>query len=201
MDEERALLLVSGYVRATEVALRLFMSIPNAITQMVYGFYPRLRRIGDDSFNTREFVLSEDRTLINGDGCCSSYLIYAECDEGYTTGIHLWSVKALVEPNCYRYIGIINQKQQCYISQCNALINDTIHCLYPRKSELWKADTTMTVKLDCNQWTASFYENDVLSKEETIEEGHAYYFVLKLCASKKFTSLQCVESTIRVKMD
>eukprot|EP01084_Bolivina_argentea_P040148 74193_1 len=201
MEEKLQLALISGYVRYIEQSVDLFMQIPVAITELIYDFYPRIRKIDRNAFNKDQFLLQNEDTKIIGNGCCSSYLIYAQCDNGFDKGIHLWSVKALIKPNCYRYIGIIDKKKSIYINTPNARINDdeqSLNYLYPPRSEHWTLNTTLTVKLDCNKWKIIFYANDIQKQEQQIEPRRTYYFVLKVCADKKFTILECVEPTVCV---
>ena len=101
-------LLVNGYVKSAQNEYEFFMDIPNELIDLIYTFYPRIRRINEDLFNKSQFILLNDNKTIKGKGNCSSYICYAECEQhdGYGTGIHYFSVKASIKP--YVNIYLIN---------------------------------------------------------------------------------------------
>ena len=110
-------LLVNGYVKSAQNEYNFFMDIPNELIDLIYEFYPRIRALNKDLFNKSQFILLDDNKTIRGKGNCSSYISYAECEQknGYGTGIHYFSVKALIKPYVIIYIYYILHSLYIYM--------------------------------------------------------------------------------------
>ena len=52
----------------------------------------------------------------------------------------------------------------------------------------------MTIKLDCNKWTITYFMDDTLIKTDKLNENVSYYFCGQFCEGKKWTHFKIVET-------
>ena len=86
--------------------------------------------------------------------------------------------------------------QDSFVNKPNAYLAQYSSYLYPKKSEKWLMNNTVTVKLNCNDWSVTFYQDGIIMEQKSIDKDTTYWFILKLCGGEGFTELQCVEPNI-----
>eukprot|EP01084_Bolivina_argentea_P053409 98037_1 len=177
--------------------------IPLEICQMIHGFYHSI--LGFDIFNDRVFQMNRNYIYGINSNTSGCYLVYAHHpykNKGYNKGVHLWSIKCnklchTFHEGCHHDIGIISCRNKNYTIKplfTRKYENDGV--LYKGFENVWKQGNIITVKLDCNNWTVTFYVMNKSSQitfgmkvsEQTIERNE-YYFVLHLCVHNNF---ECV---------
>merc|ERR1712154_503646 len=111
---------------------------------------------------------------MGGNSSCAGSILYADfvgsesrdgmCDG---SGVHFWSLKCIDCVPCYRYVGIVSQKSALFVSDVHAFTRslrasdlDTEGCPFPKKSTLWKKGKVVTIKLDCNAETVTYFHAD-----------------------------------------
>ena len=209
----------------------LFINIEIGIYKLIDSFYPKYR--GFDLYSTTFYKVSLDGKIIGGADTtsCEGYLVFADMfgnDNGYNKGIHYWSVKRNNCVSCYRYIGIISAKDTKWIDLNHKGIvsvfnTDNIFVyLYPKTSAIWKEDNIVTIELDCNNWTLSFWQHqprvddkennqDINDKKDMvtyeayeqmnecfytkIEPNQNYFLVMRLCANRN-NSYEAMETPL-----
>ena len=201
-------LLVAGYIREHDDALDLFMNIPDEIIKVVHNFYPLLVfRFGDHKPGA--FKIDEDRMVITGadpsfmSWSCYGHIIYAdlgnlhENKNGLNQGIHYWSVKNLntMPPSCFKSIGVTTQKSDDIIDkeQYGHWIAGGINSFY-RGCSNWKSNHIITVRLNCDKWDVTYYDDDKEIKREYISAKKSYYFAMLCCCTPTYCQYQIVET-------
>ena len=198
-------LLIHAFIHHQEKELDFSMPIPLGIMQMVTEFYDRLfpKLLKFDLFSDTIFSLpDEDGYEIQGrGGNCSGYLIYPEAihPDGYSRGIHFWSVKLLGCPKedryCFHSIGVISKEERDKKVDQNSL--ETVYDEWPSKwktksgsdyhpgddwNHYWGRDDTMTVRLNCNNGEVKYWKNDKVIRSGTVDNEKSYFFVMTSCA-------------------
>ena len=191
----------------------LFMSIPDVTIKFVIDYFPALYKFGlhDES----NFVVSDDKLSLQAiSGKCDGFMIYADLyhknDIGFNAGIHYWSVKALQSiwgsrfdgrSTCYRSIGITTTKTKQIVKKIvDTFVSESqvsgYHYYFNgcRADDGWIDGQIITVKLNCNEWTVSYYKDSAFKRMENIEPNQHYFFTLSCCAEPNRTSLQIVET-------
>eukprot|EP01084_Bolivina_argentea_P185428 319756_1 len=185
-------LLVYGYARKIESTRKLFMNVPEDIVNIILLFYPKKHNFDyqiTGNNDTRSYLgnKAEIKMLTSnkctGDWRCSNgkiytdsaVFLYAQCfvNGGYNKGIHFWRVKRcvnLTNNHCHR-IGIVFRNKHNKIGH---------EYMYPLRSsqqnyKCWKIDEIVTVKLNCNNNTVSFYHDDYLVVENKDIPIYKYY--------------------------
>ena len=206
-------LLICGYLREEENALKLYMNIPMGIAKIMHELYPLLLfTFGDYKHNA--FKISNKGMMIQGNiENCSGYVVYANLgrfsNTGFNEGIHLWSVKLLAgktgaRAGCYASIGVTTEKNEKVLDRkprndnendwpsfwitdkgCNSYFNGCLE---------WVKDKVITVKLDCNEWSATFYRDRVKFKNELLEPNKSYYFAMFCCGIATWTHAEVVDN-------
>ena len=200
-------LLIKGYARENEKRLDLFMNIPDEFVQMIINAYPLLLfRIGE--FDKNVFNVTNEGTILKGRNfSCRPWVVYADLgrysDTGFNEGVHLWSVKSLVGNKvsgtaiCMLSIGVTTQKNEDILKGTEAgggwVTRNGCNSFYKGYGK-WKANDTVTVKLDCNNWTVTYYNDSRQFNQETIDANKCYYFAMFCCGWSSFTHLQVVDN-------
>ena len=222
VSEANLSLLISGYIREQEKELKLYMIIPTGIARIILIFYPVLLfKFGD--FNKGQFQINDDKTILTGQpnwkGTCNGHLVYADLgqfnDIGLNEGIHLWSIQNLANDHngCFLSIGVTTAKSYKLINEWkredNAFglyVDSTFgssnyeHWIdqgfnsYWKGYSFWKENQVMTIKLNCNDWSVTYYQDGIQVKNEEIEAGQCYYFALLCCDNDVYTHLKVVET-------
>ena len=200
-------LLISGYIRENERELSLSMNVPEGINKMMLELYPLLLYLFGD-YKKDVYEVNDDRTIIKGIGeSCSGFLIYADLgqfnDIGLNKGIHLWSIKFLSRySSCFASLGITTDKTDKLINEwCHTGGNWSGHW-GPMKGHnyhfqgcgMWNKDKVVTMKLDCNAWTVTWFLDKTEITKEAIATNQHYYFVLFTCDKLKYAYFQVVDT-------
>ena len=190
--------LISGYIREKEKEWILYMNIPDGIGQIIHKLYPLLMfKFGDLKKNL--FTLNEDRTILKqnvnkyqDEDDCNGYLVYADLGQfdsiGFIEGIHSWSIKAIsgCVDACFCSVGVTTMKN-------DKLINEWSHdgeshvdwieegCNSWFEPHKWPKDVTVTMKLDCNDWTVTYYQDKKQVAKENVEPNKPYFLALLSC--------------------
>lgn len=133
-------------------------------------------------------------------------------------GVHLWSVKSLRGDDelfestllchnkaapcpCYASIGVTTKKYQ-HLSTKKAIRGwipyDNDASSHYEGAVDWMQNEIMTVKLDCNDWSVTYYRDSKPGKEfkrEEVEPGF-YYFVAVCCGNAKFGHMEIVDNPL-----
>lgn len=181
--------------------------ITDGIIQIIVRFYDKLIKFDNDKYNKSQFKMSSDRTIIEGNGGCNGYMIYADISfnpYGYKKGIHFWSVMALKPKQeikgkfseCFQSIGVCtNNNQNINSNHFPSHKNGAICSSYFKGHRgHWEYNQIITVILNCNQWITTFYKNSKLIKQEKIKPNLGYYFALSCCGSANWTKVKVVET-------
>ena len=169
---------------------------------LYHRLFPKLMKF--DLFSDTMFSLpDEDGYEIQGrGGNCSGYLIYPEAihPDGYSRGIHFWSVKLLgcpkVDDYCFHSIGVVSKEERDKKTDKDSL--ETKYGEWPlswrtRNSSdyhsgndwgenYWGRDDTMTLKLDCDIGEVKYWKNDKVIRSGTVDNEKSYFFVMTSCA-------------------
>ena len=211
MDKRSLILLINGYLKEQETELDLFMNIPDGIDKIMQKLYPLLLfKFGD--FKKNKFQVTNNRTIIQGNGKgCWGYLIYADLghynDIGLNKGVHIWSIKLLSGgysygnrgATCFKSIGVTTEKSQELIDKFERhgdkqhWIEDGYNSFYKGNFH-WQPQSVVTVKLNCNEWTVTYYNNNKQFQMDKIEANKYYYFAMMCCDKQRFTKVQVVEN-------
>ena len=219
-SQNNLILLICGYLRENEDELNLYMIIPTGIDKIMHDLYPVLLfKFGD--FRDGAFQLSQEETVIKGkmppsyddDGdvfygdSCDGFLIYADLqqfnDIGLINGIHVWSIRKLTKwSSCFASIGVTTDKSVKLVNEWRHDGNSRDHWIDKSGSfnsfftgcGQWETNETITVKLDCNDWTATYYKDEKEIKKDEIEADKSYYFTMLCCGLAESTHFQVVES-------
>ena len=202
-------LLVYGYVREVESVLNLFMNIPDGIIKLIYSLYPLLLfKFGD--FKAGLYDVNDDKTILKGtkQGSCNGHVIYADLsqysDKGLNKGIHLWTIKFLANyPSCFASMGVTTQKSDKLINNwCHDggntrghyLPDDNQYDVYYQGYSQWYKNEIVTMKLNCNDWTVTWFKDKKEIQKKQIEPHKFYYLALMCCGNLRYTHLQIMES-------
>ena len=189
--------LVDGYIRMIEKEYSLENSINDA-SEMILSYTLPLFLFGFDMCHPRKLRISDDGLSIigNSDDLDGTFLIYSKCCKGtgYNKGIHFWSVKCIKayhyaskvvnRDRREAYIGIKNEKKKLWIYERWT----TPHkggIFYHLKEDLarkyWKLpNNIITVKLDCYNWTITYFQGIQVIQKNHIKPKESYYFVLQM---------------------
>ena len=200
-------LLVNGYIRMIEREYSLENSINDAF-EIILSYILPLILLGFDLFQPRKFKVSDDKLSIigNHDDKSGTFLIYAICDKetGYDKRIHFWSVacikghhKAFVATAQFggatigstkesesMLIGIKNERKKLWIHErwldpheggLFYYLNGDIATKYWTSS-----NNIITVKLDCDNWTITYFHGTQLIQKNDIKANESYFFVLQM---------------------
>lgn len=161
----------------------------------------RLRKF--EVFSPSHHQVSKDGLDIQGNSGsdCQGYWVYPEAfePEGYSGGIHFWSV-LLVREYCFRYLAVVSKKLP--VSQIgSACPTLSRHHRDPYAvSSLdydkiaWTAGETVTVVLNCDAGEVCYYRNgNCVQKHDKIEKDKPCWFAMILCA-KPFNHCRVVKT-------
>ena len=205
-------LLVHEFTRESERECGLYRIDERGIRELLHSFYPCLFRF--DYFDETKFNVSEEGWNIKEKQSfkddCSSYSVYAESmnGKGFNAGTHCWSIKFLMPENkereeevssgCYHSIGVKADRNEDDIVKTG---NHWRHCRHGttgnHKSYYdgyahWELNEVMTVKLDCDDWTAVYYKGKDQVQRDEIAPNQSYHFCVQLCTALDWTHLQIV---------
>ena len=196
-------MLVFGYVRDNEQEMELSMTIPDAIYNEIYQWYPRLLPFHHSNIEDA-FKLSEDGLEVTGnDRDHGGYCIYAKREEmnGYSNGVHYWSVKSNVGQDddfCYRYIGVTTKydAKNSYELKFSEPIDKCQLC--PSKSEHWLTGQTYSLRLDLDNGLVTGFKNGEHYNERKLNLDRTWYFVALYCSMTKNTKYEIVDTPLSV---
>lgn len=204
MSAHFANLLVFGFIHEFEKNTRTIM-IPTEIFGAIFSFYPILSRF--ELYDSELFELVDDGYGIRGSGDrnCSGYMIFLELlfPDGYNKGIHYLSIKLIgkdgITGYCYHNIGVLTERNPELLSmftafwpENTAMSGSNSSCLLEGGSGfntgqydydvIWPKDTVITIKLDCDNGTIEYYQNDKFYRKDVIAKDLSYHFALNSCA-------------------
>eukprot|EP01083_Nonionella_stella_P009438 27199_1 len=205
-------ILIYGYLRKKEHKYTLSHPISQSVADIIVSYYPKIWGFG--LFDDQYFTLSKYGKCIAGNHkTCAAKLIYAETmdPKGYHKGIHSWTVKAKKKLDCYHGIGIRSEYDSTLtvIQSDNHFLNTGysywIDCRNYKqidesgheRDKLYRNET-MTVQLDCNLWTVSFFVNNAQVQKYDIVKDQSYWFAVQICGSSK---LQAIETPVCIDID
>ena len=61
-------------------------------------------------------------------------------------------------------------------------------------SNKWNQNEVTTVKLDCNNWNVTYYQNNEVIKSDKIEPNKHYYFAIMCCGRHEMSELQVIDN-------
>ena len=203
-DYERFEYLVYGYIRGCEERYELCMNIEDGVKSMIYAFYPKILRF--DHYNLMKFDVSDDRLSIKGDDGfdCFGYIIYIESPEGkgFNQGIHYLSIKNVKDQDlqCFNGIGVMAEKRESKMvdlqttdGRISQFEDSTFSfCNTLQTTRGWEYGTTITVKLDCNNWTVKYYKDGQKVKCDEVKPNKSYHFVTNFCANPLYCDFEVV---------
>ena len=191
-------LLMCGYMRKIEKEFRLFIPFEIALTigQLFPFFYP----FGDHGKHV--FQLFADNTVLKGRPkdytACGGYVVYADLggynDIGLNEGIHTWSVQSCKHNRCYASIGVTKEKNFGLMNNWNhnGKMNEEWNDYFNYEGfEVWGRNQIITVTLNCDNWTVTYYQNGIEFKKDEIKKGFRYFFAMLCCG--RFSHFKVVE--------
>ena len=211
-------LLISGYMREKEQQLKLYMSIPTDIKKVVHALYPVfLFKFGE--FCPEIFEVNEDKTIIRGkDKSCTGYLIYADLEHknniGFNKGVHLWSIEYLgTSATCDLSVGVTTEKNNKLINEWKhnqfefgfvldslndndvnePWIEEGYHSYWDGHGILEKYEI-VTIKLNCNNWTVSYFQGKEEIQRDNIKPNRFYHFALLCCGMSSWSHFKTVDT-------
>lgn len=207
-------LLISGYIREEERKLGLYMHIPDGIDRIMHKFYPLLLfKFGE--CNSKALKITENGTVIEGTNLdCWGRLVYADLgqysDVGLNHGVHIWSIKGTNKKcnkfsNCFSSIGVTTEKNTDLINNWyHRGTTENMHYWVPKGRSPFQSHyqdgyylvlpMTLTIKLDCDNWTVTYYKNKEEFKKDEIKPNQSYYLAMLCCSMAQHTHLSVVES-------
>ena len=132
-------------------------------------------------------------------------------DIEFNSGVHYWSIKVLpfewvtytddYSP-CYRSIGIttirnheiINVDSAYFMGNHASHIQDGYDHYYDSVGSKWAKNETLTIKLDCQNWTVSYFLETEIVKQQDIVPNQHYFFAMSCCAQRLITHLKVIET-------
>ena len=140
-------------------------------------------------------------------------MIYADLgqysDTGFDKGVHVWSVQFMASTTwsttagCFASIGVTTEKNDELINKWNHAgwrggpkehWVDTGYYSYYKGNGKWKKEDVISVKLDCNNWTVTYYNDKDEIQKDKIEEDKSYYFAILSCGIARYGHFEVVES-------
>lgn len=177
--------------------------IPQDIHQSIFVFYDKRRYF--DQYNENEFKLSSNDTRIIPNktdslrGC--NYMIYPS-PNGFTKGIHDWSVKYIGhngDSSFERSIGITTEINQTWIStaaEANRCIFDyDTHSSYFDGAYLddWSPNQTITVSLNMESRVVTYFCDGKKVQQDSLDRNpEQFYFSLCINAKAECGRFECV---------
>ena len=162
---------------------------PNDLIGLILKFYPTFHRFDPDLCSPYSFTLHKNDAQIRGSTYdCADHLVYLECfaDDGYSTGVHYWTIKS-IQHNCCRYLGIISYKNKdlVYLPRKEEIEQRVFQDkqklqLYPHISFLWNKNAKISLKLDCDRNVFYCYDGHKM-EIQFIEPHKHWYFVCIFC--------------------
>ena len=127
--------------------------------------------------------------LSAGIRACYGRWIYPETSqpEGYSSGVHFWSLKMVRSYNCHHDIAIVSERKSIEeINASKATTSETVS--YYKESATWNRAEVITVVLDCDKGEVCYYINNVmhllkLKQRDHIEANRRYFFAMILCGT------------------
>lgn len=199
VDLDDAKYLVYGYIKNSTNEYHLFMNIANAIIEVIYSYYQHLKF---NYYNKKAFDVSEDGTVIRGNRylACGAWTAYISSpgNKGFNKGIHYLAIKNMKndKTECFRNIGILSQRNEMIITD-NILSTwdkyDKIIASCYIGRDKWHYNETISLELDCNEWTVTYWKDDDLFKIDHIPPNKSYHFAVNFCECMSWTHFQIVD--------
>merc|ERR1712228_857811 len=197
--------VIWGYIHEKERELNLSTVVPMGVIDTLISFYPWV--IGFGMHNPAHFSVSEHGTVLKGinSKSCSGFMVYAHLAEqdvnGYNAGIHTWCLQSISDRSgaCYQSIGVTvkrplpslcDTKTSHWPNESTANKEDSYYSGY---SKQWKKNQIMSVRLNCNDWTATYYKGEELQKVDKLKPDKHYFLAMSCCASKDLVQVKSVE--------
>ena len=157
-----------------------------------------------DYYNTEAFDVSKRGTVIRGNRyiACIAWTAYISSpgNNGFNKGIHYLAIKNMKnrKEKCFRNVGILSQRNEEIIKD-NILetwgkYEKIIASYYAGKHE-WQYNETISLKLDCNEWTVTYWKDGKLLKIDHIPPNESYHFAVNFCECMSYTHFQIVDHT------
>ena len=194
-DYEYYSLLVNGYTRLLENEYKMLNAINDAMQIILWYILPR-KLLGFDLYHPKDFKISQDKLTINGtahsnnrdDHCLSTHLIYAESYyAGVYNNLHFWSIECIDLPSISSLwfalmVGIKNERNKLWIYEKWPTPHEGglfYHLKEKIAKQNWRSHT-ITLKLDRNDWTLTYYKGTKQIQKDNIKPNERYYFVLQV---------------------
>ena len=223
ISKETLLSLVIGYIRNAEHCLNLSMNVPVSIIEIIYEFHPvltfRFGKFKQDAFKIDRYSMKLEGGDPNRDDGqrqygfsfysdlhqCEANIIYADLmnydNSGLNQGVHFWSVKAIFDKGakvtCYGSIGVTTEKNYKTINDTYRSYSNWIgkgyNSHYSGVGE-WKRHHILTVKLDCNKHTVTYYDNNKPIQRDDTAPNKSYYFAMICCNNSRGSKYEIVDT-------
>ena len=196
-------LLIFGFVRLFENKNILSTNIPSGLIQIIIQFYPKLI-ICFGKCNKEKFEVLSDGLEIKGKTTndCMGYLVYGELmnDNGFDEGINIWSIMNMKndcdnnweDSECYHNIGVISEFNDEFVNEDGfdvwpyyyEKINDVDYSFYDslaydQSGITWRKNDVITMILNCNEWTVSYYKNNDKTKPFQKDNINEYFKIVE----------------------
>ena len=148
---------------------------------------------------------------------CSGYAVYADFaqswDIGLNKGVHTWSIKKCYQhSSCFASIGVTTEKNDKLINEwhhasnrINGQVIDWIDSAktgcnsnYQGCPDWGQQGIIITVILNCNDWTVTYYKKDrnfaICTAKDKIEPNKCYFFTMLCCAASYHTDCKVMEN-------
>ena len=200
--DKRTEYLILGFIRGIQSLLQNQI-IPIPIYEICMNFYPTLPRW--ITYNTELFDVSPNGLIIKGknDENCSGYTVYPAFDgkngdysKGFNQGIHYFSVRYNNNKNssntiCFRGIGFLTKDR--LISHIDK-VTPKFRNAYWDPCSHWDPQQIITVKLNCIEWTITYYSDLKQIYHGDIEKNETYYYAAETCASSDYCNFEIVST-------
>ena len=188
-------LLVDGYVRKIEHLYKVQNSVNDA-APIIVSYVAPLLLLGLDLHHQYKLNVSEDKLTLRGNDGNNhqSYLIYAECDNydniGYNKGIHCWSVECIAYYEnlwSFNLIGIKSERKRPWVYEKWTKVHEggLYYHLDNGLGKMHWPSNTITIRLNCYDWTLTYFNGLLEIQKDYIKPNQAYYFVLQISGNDK----------------
>ena len=195
---KRSELTVCGWIHEVEKALKLNLNIPSEIINMFISYY-HINLLRFDLYDETKYDVSKNGLIIRGktdinntnQSClnCIKNLVYAESpiNDGYKEGVHTWSIKCIDGKNCWRRLGVVDERNLGLFKNQKGWEGDNDREIFHGGWLYWTKGTVLTARLDFNKNEIVFFRDgemvpfsaESLNKITSNDKG--YYFVLNIC--------------------
>ena len=200
--------LIDGYIRNVDKECGLFMNVESGINGIIYAFYPKLLRF--NYYDEKMFDVSDDGLVIQGGDHieCEAQTAFVESpdNKGFNKGVHYLSLQNINEEDiddidyCFYNIGVLAERDQTKIKDEGEWENThfsydngyTPHSFYKGR-HYWNYMDVITVRLDCDEWTVTYYKDNEQVQKDKIDGGKSYHFAVNMCVNQNWVHFKIVD--------